>query len=553
MLFSKYPYTDMHEMNLDWILRIIKELDREVDEFVAFNKITFSGVWDGSAYPKWTIVDDGAGNGYLSIQAVPANVPLSNTDYWQPVSQYTDLYNAFNSRIAALENVAPAGRIFESMTEMIASTELKDGDLVYTLGNHVMNDGGKGYWKISATDDADHWSVAFGDLYAIMIDENVFNLARYPGSFVNEMMDAARPYFYAHRWKKIYLPEPNAQHPACGYWTEGGHHRNYFWKVNAPIILDESCAYSTIEFNGGVIAAVDGLEAVLKVTDAGSKPEDIYFIGHTSFGGAELPTETHIPEHVILVEGSARLSFEFLQAGSAQNVITLGGDDQKWAVEVEIDRAEIGSWYKNCINGVLNNGVGIFKCNDLVVQRCLGDNAEIIHGEGAVFGWYIGNLQCSWQNDNPPTGVKAFNIDTGEQHAGPTSNEFILWIDFCRMFGDDIGYFGKNGNMHIGFLCGAFGAATPQLTIDGSAHLMFDAIGLRNESYAIVNNTAYGTCNIRETLPHPAITGRNVLINGVVSGEGTMVTAQNLKNAMVLNPTTGKLQVVYNETYYPVN
>lgn len=105
MLFSKYPYTDMHEMNLDWILRIIKELDREVDEFVAFNKITFAGTWDGSAYPKWTIVDDGAGNGYLSIQAVPANVPLSNTDYWLPVSQYTALYNAFDARISALENI----------------------------------------------------------------------------------------------------------------------------------------------------------------------------------------------------------------------------------------------------------------------------------------------------------------------------------------------------------------------------------------------------------------------------------------------------------------
>ena len=103
MLFANYPYTDFHELNLDWILKKIKELDQEVDDFVTFNKITFAGAWDGSAYPKWTIVDDGAGNGYLSIRAVPANVPLSNTDYWQPVSQYTALYNAFDARISALE------------------------------------------------------------------------------------------------------------------------------------------------------------------------------------------------------------------------------------------------------------------------------------------------------------------------------------------------------------------------------------------------------------------------------------------------------------------
>lgn len=31
-IFNKYPYLDFHEMNLDWCLRILKEMDAHIDE-----------------------------------------------------------------------------------------------------------------------------------------------------------------------------------------------------------------------------------------------------------------------------------------------------------------------------------------------------------------------------------------------------------------------------------------------------------------------------------------------------------------------------------------
>lgn len=112
MIFSEYPYTNFHELNLDWIIRKIKELTGTVDDFVAYNKITFAGTWDPSvAYAAWSVVEDNSGNGYVSQIPVPVNVPLSDTDHWIPIASYNALYAAFDARISALEaNYVPKSR-----------------------------------------------------------------------------------------------------------------------------------------------------------------------------------------------------------------------------------------------------------------------------------------------------------------------------------------------------------------------------------------------------------------------------------------------------------
>lgn len=109
-MINIYPYTDAHELNLDWILKQIRLIANEVNEFEALNKITFAGVWDiTSAYQAWTLVDDGAGNGYISLKPVPAGVDLSNTEYWQQVCNYAAIFTDFDNRINALEAQAAKG------------------------------------------------------------------------------------------------------------------------------------------------------------------------------------------------------------------------------------------------------------------------------------------------------------------------------------------------------------------------------------------------------------------------------------------------------------
>ena len=103
--FHEYPYTDFHEINLDWILQQIMKLHKDYDEFKALNTITFSGAWDiTKQYPAWTIVNVSGTTGYISIQPVPAGIDYTNTDYWRLIVDYTITMADLQNRVVALEN-----------------------------------------------------------------------------------------------------------------------------------------------------------------------------------------------------------------------------------------------------------------------------------------------------------------------------------------------------------------------------------------------------------------------------------------------------------------
>lgn len=87
---NQFPYSDFHEMNLDWILKAMKNLSNDMKSFIASNKVEYEGIWDiTKQYENNDIVlDQVRGYMMISIQPVPAGIDILNDDYWIPVAPF---------------------------------------------------------------------------------------------------------------------------------------------------------------------------------------------------------------------------------------------------------------------------------------------------------------------------------------------------------------------------------------------------------------------------------------------------------------------------------
>lgn len=99
-----YPYTNFHELNLDWIIEKIKENSENLVEFVKLNTIKYANPlqWDIThQYEANTVViDEVTGYAYLSAKPVPAGVQIDNPEYWVPVFNVFTIYEAIKTGVA---------------------------------------------------------------------------------------------------------------------------------------------------------------------------------------------------------------------------------------------------------------------------------------------------------------------------------------------------------------------------------------------------------------------------------------------------------------------
>ena len=92
MFENKYPYTDFHEMNLDWILEQMKKVLSEFDAFRIAKTLKFANpiIWSKSIhYKESTIVQAPNGDTYLSLKEVPTGILLDNTEYWVKIWSFS--------------------------------------------------------------------------------------------------------------------------------------------------------------------------------------------------------------------------------------------------------------------------------------------------------------------------------------------------------------------------------------------------------------------------------------------------------------------------------
>lgn len=126
-IFTKYPYTDFNNLNLDWIIQRVREVETELQEYLDNAVIKFADpiTWDiTEQYTTLTVVVDSDGTAYLSKQPVPAGIAIDNTNYWLPIFNYDDNINDLRSTIALNERMSPT-----------SSQAISKNDLVYWKGD----------------------------------------------------------------------------------------------------------------------------------------------------------------------------------------------------------------------------------------------------------------------------------------------------------------------------------------------------------------------------------------------------------------------------------
>lgn len=96
-------------MNDDWVIQMLREFDKKLDEFVAANSLTYADPIEydpATIYPANTVViyNDTA---YVSKLAVPAGMlPTADSDYWLLIFPFGDMIRELIN--AGIEDAAPA-------------------------------------------------------------------------------------------------------------------------------------------------------------------------------------------------------------------------------------------------------------------------------------------------------------------------------------------------------------------------------------------------------------------------------------------------------------
>lgn len=120
---SKYPYTDFHTMNLDWLLAQMLQLRSDMKDFVNLNTIKYADPIQWNITTQYqgntVVVEPVSGDAYLSTQPVPSGVAITDTDYWTIIGSFGSIFTDIKASIAAADEgpstVASANRAVDDL------------------------------------------------------------------------------------------------------------------------------------------------------------------------------------------------------------------------------------------------------------------------------------------------------------------------------------------------------------------------------------------------------------------------------------------------------
>lgn len=121
-VFEHFPYTNFHDLNLNWVIKLIRELTSKVDSLESWESVhkyeyetlaeKVDGLiahlvdailpWDSSVeWPIYSIVSYLDSN-YIAIQDVPVGTMITNTDYWVEANTVVEQINAISGSVSDL-------------------------------------------------------------------------------------------------------------------------------------------------------------------------------------------------------------------------------------------------------------------------------------------------------------------------------------------------------------------------------------------------------------------------------------------------------------------
>jgi hypothetical protein len=119
----KAPYTNFHDLNLDWIMDELNEFNTKLTNFVSLATIKYANPiqWDiTSQYEANTVVVDSNGNAYLSVQPVPSGVSLDRTEFWTKIGNFDELWANVKKAITPIdEGHSPTATAARAVNDLV--------------------------------------------------------------------------------------------------------------------------------------------------------------------------------------------------------------------------------------------------------------------------------------------------------------------------------------------------------------------------------------------------------------------------------------------------
>ena len=123
-----YPYTNFHELNLDWVIYTVKKGEADIKNFIGLNTIKYADpiLWDITRQyeANTVVVDPTTGNAYISTKAVPYGTHINNTDFWTQIYNYADIIDTLREQIAYNEGLSTTATRAYSVDDLVFTNNL---------------------------------------------------------------------------------------------------------------------------------------------------------------------------------------------------------------------------------------------------------------------------------------------------------------------------------------------------------------------------------------------------------------------------------------------